>query len=83
MGLLPPIFAFGAFSLGCLLIVAFKMLRQDGATTATLGLVTGVYAFVWGWQNSRLRVNGFRLRDVMTTWSWCLGATVSLWLIRG
>jgi hypothetical protein len=68
-------------SIGCLLIVVRKMLERQGLGQALVGLVTIAYAFIWGWNNPRVRVSSFRLRDVMTLWSLTMGAAIVLALI--
>lgn len=81
MGLLPAVITFGAFSLGCLLIVLYKMAREEDMATAFLGLSV-VYAFVWGWRHAETHeVGRVKLGDVMTTWSWCIGAMLFYWII--
>ncbi len=80
MGLLPPVIGFFIASAFCLLIVVWQMFKHQDALKALLGLVTGVYAFLWGWQNVRRIRN---LGGVMTFWSWCLGAGLVLWAIMG
>lgn len=83
MGLLPAVIAFGTTSVGCLLVVLYKMAREDGFNTAFLGLITaGIYAFVWGWRNrDEIEVGSFQLSAVMTVWSIALCATGFYWLI--
>jgi hypothetical protein len=84
MGLLPVIIAFATLSVGCLLCVVYKIGRHDDMTKAFLGLVTVVYAFIWGWQNARhIRVGRVGLADVMTVWSWCAGTALVFWMIMG
>lgn len=81
-GLLPAVLCFAAFSVGCLLVVAYQMYRYESASTALLGLVVFPYAFVWGWRNAEeVPVSSYRLSDVMTVWSWCMGAAAFYWLI--
>jgi len=81
MGLLPAVITFGVYSLGCLLVVLYKMARDEDMATAFLGLSV-VYAFVWGWRNAETEYVGrVPLRAVMSTWSWCVGAMLFYWLI--
>jgi hypothetical protein len=82
MGLLPPIIAFLAASAVCLLIVVAKMARREGLGKAFFGLITVVFAFFWGSTHPKVRVSSFRLRDVMTTWMWCTGAAIVLYMIH-
>ena len=81
MGLLPAVIAFGAYSVGCLLLVLYKMAREEDMATAFLGLSV-VYAFVWGWRNADTEDFGrVSMRAVMSTWSICMGGMVFYWLI--
>lgn len=84
MGLLPPVIAFFVASAVCLLIVVWQMAKHEDLIKALMGLVTVVYAFLWGWQNARrIEVGSYSLAAVMTFWSWCLGAGVTYWAIMG
>lgn len=83
MGLLPAVITFLVYSVGCLLVVLYKMARDEDMATAFLGLSV-VYAFVWGWRNAEYEYVGrVPLRAVMTTWTWCMGATLFYYFIMG
>ena len=84
MGLLPAVIAFGVVSVACLLVVVYVMAQEEGLGKALVGLVTVLYAFVWGWQNAnRIELRSVSLRAVMTVWSWFGGAALVFWLIMG
>ncbi len=83
MGLLPAVITFGVYSVGCMLVVIYKMARDEDIMTAVLGLISaGIYAFVWGWRHADTEYVGrVSLGAVMTTWSLCLGGMAFYWLI--
>ena len=84
MGLLPAVIAFAVVSLVCLLVVVYAMAQEEGLGKAFLGLITVLYAFVWGWQNAnRVYVRNTNLGTVMTYWSWFGGAALAFWAIMG
>jgi len=84
MGLLPAVIAFAVVSLGCLLAVAYAMAQRESLGKAFVGLVTVLYAFVWGWQNAdKVELRGVSLRAIMTIWSWFSGAALVFWAIMG
>jgi hypothetical protein len=54
-------------NLGCWIIVLAKLFSEEGAAAGCLGIICGLYTFIWGWQNSdRLGV-----RNVMVIWTAC------------
>jgi hypothetical protein len=84
MGLFPAVIAFGVVSLVCLLVVVYEMAQEENLGKAFLGLITVVYAFVWGWQNAnRVQIRSVSLGSVMTVWSWFGGAALVYWAIMG
>jgi hypothetical protein len=59
--------------LGCLvcwIIVLIRMFKS-GVLTGILGLICGLYAFIWGWMHS-----GEGLRNVMLIWTILLIAAI-------
>jgi hypothetical protein len=84
MGLLPAVIAFAVVSLACLLVVVYAMAQRESLGKAFVGLVTVLYAFVWGWQNAdEVELRGVSLRAVMTVWSWFGGAAIVFLAIMG
>jgi hypothetical protein len=49
----------------CLIIVLIKMFKDAGPLQGIIGIICGLWAFIWGWMNSgRL---GFR--NIMIIWT--------------
>ena len=62
----------GLASLAFAIIVLIKLYNTEGAGQMILGLICGLYLFIWGWQNAaRL---GFARE--MNAWKLCLLAQV-------
>jgi hypothetical protein len=55
----------GLGSLICFIIVLIKLFQNEGALKGILGLICGLYTFIWGWMNST-RLN---LRNIMMIWT--------------
>ena len=49
----------------CLIIVVIKLFQEEGALKGILGLICGLYTFIWGWQNSS-RLN---IKPIMSIWT--------------
>ncbi|HEY3235139.1 MAG TPA: hypothetical protein VGJ84_10490 [Polyangiaceae bacterium] len=82
MGLLTPVIALSVTSFGCWLIMLYVLFKEEGLASALFGL-TLIYAFFWGWKNPRVRINSLLVGDVMTAWTWMMGAALVLRLIMG
>jgi hypothetical protein len=52
-------------SLICWIIVLTKLFPQEGVGMGILGIICGLYAFIWGWQNK----DQHNIQNVMTVWS--------------
>jgi hypothetical protein len=57
--------ACGVASLICLILVLIKLFPAEGPVKGVLGIICGIYTFIWGWQN----VNRFNLRQIMQIWT--------------
>jgi hypothetical protein len=58
----------GLASIGALIswiMVLIKMFPAEGPLKGILGIICGLYAFVWGWMNAEKH----NLRNVMIVWS--------------
>lgn len=53
-------------SLGCWIFVLIKMFPAKGPLHGILAILCGLYAFIWGWQNSSKYEN---MRNVMIVWT--------------
>ena len=62
----------GLASLAFAIIVLIKLYNAEGAGQMILGLICGLYLFIWGWQNA-VRL-GFTRE--MNAWKLCLLAQV-------
>jgi hypothetical protein len=49
----------------CFVIVLIKLFQTDGPLMGILGLICGLYTFIWGWLNAS-RLN---LRNIMMIWT--------------
>lgn len=63
LGLLAMLCSLG--SLICLIIVVIKMFQDAGAVQGIIGLICGIWAFIWGWMNAG-RLN---IRNIMLIWT--------------
>jgi len=49
----------------CFIIVLIKLFQNEGALKGILGLICGLYAFIWGWMNAT-RLN---IKNIMMIWT--------------
>jgi len=55
----------GLGSLVCFVMVVIKLFKEKGALHGILGILCGLYTFIWGWMNAgRLGV-----KNIMLIWS--------------
>ena len=52
-------------SLICFIIVLIKLFQENGVLHGILGLICGLYTFIWGWINAG-RLN---IRNLMLIWT--------------
>lgn len=55
----------GLGSLICFIIVLIKLFQNEGALKGILGLICGLYTFIWGWMNA----GKLNLRNIMMIWT--------------
>ena len=55
----------GLGSLICFIIVLIKLFQNEGALKGILGLICGLYTFIWGWMNA----NRLGIRNIMMIWT--------------
>ena len=55
----------GLGSLVCFVIVVIKLFQQKGALHGILGILCGLYTFIWGWQNS----GSLNIKNIMIIWT--------------
>jgi hypothetical protein len=49
----------------CFVIVLIKMFQTAGLLHGILGLICGLYAFIWGWMNA----TKLNIRNIMMIWT--------------
>jgi hypothetical protein len=49
----------------CLVIVLIKLFQNEGPIKGILGLICGLYTFIWGWMNAD-RLN---IKTIMLAWT--------------
>lgn len=49
----------------CFIIVLIKLFQENGALHGILGLICGLYTFIWGWMNA----NRLNIRNIMIIWT--------------
>ena len=55
----------GLGSLVCFVMVVIKLFKEKGALHGILGILCGIYTFIWGWMNAgRLGV-----KNIMLIWT--------------
>lgn len=52
-------------SLICFIIVLVKMFQTAGALQGILGLICGLWAFIWGWMNA----GKLGIKNIMLIWT--------------
>lgn len=60
-------------SLICWIMVLIKMF-SEGALKGILGIICGIYAFIWGWMNA----GKYNLRNVMLVWTLAIIVSVAM-----
>ena len=49
----------------CFIIVLIKLFQTEGALKGILGLICGIYTFIWGWMNA----TKLNLKNIMMIWT--------------
>ena len=55
----------GLGSLICFIIVLIKLFQNEGALKGILGLICGLYTFIWGWMNA----TKLGIKNIMLIWT--------------
>jgi membrane protein insertase Oxa1/YidC/SpoIIIJ len=55
----------GIGSLVCFIIVLIKLFQNEGALKGILGIICGLYTFIWGWMNA----NNQGIKNIMMIWT--------------
>jgi hypothetical protein len=64
----------GIGSIVCWIIILIQMFQKDSVIVGILGIICGLWAFIWGWMN--LPKHG--KRQVMQIWTACIIAGIVL-----
>ena len=57
----------GIASLVLWIMVLIKLFQKEGVLLGILGIICGIYAFIWGWMNS-----GLVGKNIMIAWTACI-----------
>jgi hypothetical protein len=52
-------------NLVCLVLVLLKLFPAEGVLKGILGIICGLYTFIWGWMNAAK----YNLRNIMIAWT--------------
>ncbi len=55
----------GLGSLICFIIVLIKLFQNEGALKGILGIICGLYTFIWGWMNA----DKLGIKNIMIIWT--------------
>ncbi len=61
------------------IIVVIKLFQNEGALKGILGLICGLYTFIWGWMNA----NKLGIKNIMIIWTLLLIAYIVLGMMGG
>lgn len=63
LGLLAALLGLGC--LVCFIMVLIKLFQNEGALKGVLGLICGLYTFIWGWINA----TKLGIKNIMLIWT--------------
>ena len=63
----------------CLIMVVIKMFQDKGPLHGILGLICGLYAFIWGWMNA----DRMGIKNIMMIWSLLILVSLVLGFLGG
>lgn len=69
-------------SLGCLvcfIIVLVKMFQTAGVLQGIIGLICGIWAFIWGWMNA----GKVGIKNIMLIWTLLIVVAIILAVVTG
>ncbi len=69
----------GIGGLICFVIVLIKLFQEKGVLHGILGLICGLYTFIWGWMNAG-RLN---IKNIMMIWSILIIIGIVIGVIAG
>jgi hypothetical protein len=66
-------------SLACLIIMVIPLFQEKGALHGILGIICGIYTFIWGWMNA----TRLGKKQIMLIWTGLIIASVILNVVVG
>lgn len=69
----------GIGSIVCWIIILIEMFKRENVLLGILGIICGLWAFIWGWMN----VGKHDKRQVMQIWTACIIAGIVLQVMAG
>jgi len=63
----------------CFIMVLIKLFQDKGALHGILGLICGLYTFIWGWMNA----DRLGIRNIMMIWSLLILVNIILGFFGG
>jgi hypothetical protein len=63
----------------CFVIVLIKLFQNEGALKGILGLICGLYTFIWGWMNA----TKLNIMNIMLIWTILLIASIVINVMTG
>ena len=63
----------------CLIIVLIKLFQEKGVLHGILGLICGLYTFIWGWMNA----DRLGIKNIMMIWSLLILVSIVLSFLGG
>ena len=69
----------GIGSIVCWIIILIEMFNRDKVISAVIGIICGLWAFIWGWQ----KVNEHGKKQVMQIWTACIIAGIVCNVLAG
>jgi hypothetical protein len=58
----------------CYIVVLIKLFQNEGLLKGILGIICGLYTFVWGWMNA----NRYGIKNIMMIWTLLLVVAIIL-----
>ncbi len=55
----------GIAALVCFIIVVIKLFKKEGVGLGILGIICGIWTFIWGWMNAKSQ----DIKKIMLIWS--------------
>jgi len=66
-------------SLICFILVLIKLFQSEGALKGILGLICGLYTFIWGWMHQ----DKLGVKNLMLYWTLLIIASIVLGVMGG